>query len=944
MLRTELVDLVNGGTAWAFVGSGVSAAAGYPTWSHLVEETLILTPEAERERIRSDARFDKAFREKRYEMCFSVIEKYTDRDHLERVVVEQLAVEREPGAIASLLSDWPFAGYVTSNYDMALESILKQRPKSSWVSVGNTDSEIRKVSGEAKEVVWHVHGAIGLDKNKSQLVLTEEDYDNLYLEGSRLQRQLLALLTQRRVVFIGFGFGDPELQRILKVVARYTSPTQPIFAFLSGTRSPDEEASRLELLQLYNVDVIPYEVVDGSHGALTDLINNIYGPFVLRRSLRFGRPSRTCPSYDPETTGLLVYNELALRGGAPVAQDALGTLVRARVLALLRHGGPATIDELTQDLLERTRCLREASPAIDAARVDRDAAANSLSTAIAELEDLRLVEGLNGLLGPAVQLTPEGERLTQEQAAAAQLMTQQFAASLESRAKSAEPLLEREARCRIASVAQAFLQDCATRRALGVAMAWYSPEVDFRSYHIVGLLQGLSGYAEELTDADEGKVLVDIIKSILAHPSEAEAKYMGSLMQARFGLCLMGFDPETVAARTRELSRTLFLLDSTTLIPAMGRGSVGHGAAKQLLAQIERVGAAAATTDLLAVEVAEHARWALKELGQSRALTTVRALAAATGRAGAGDNVFIEGCIAEAEAGRSLHFDWYLDSVCDASAGHEARDEVFQDAIRHNGIACLAFADWEGFTEDLWVSRDDLEQQIADRRVASGTYTHRRQVQAEAEALIAVQQLRSAAFKVGGRTFADAYFLSHSRVIDDVSRPARPITMRPQAAQQWLSTLTACDPTELAFIVNGILWELSERGMSIVDLGRITTVFSPLIDASKSQLEEEVAKHRALVAERYGEHAPSAFAEVQPLDAPFVAETYFAAKSRALEATVSERDRMLEKARQEAALTQKEREELQELRAKSKLKKSETKRKRHKLASRATKRTKKRKR
>jgi len=936
MLRTELVDVVNSGTAWAFVGSGISSDAGYPSWLQLVEQTLILTPEPARERIRGDPRFGKALRDEHYETCFSVIEECTDREHLERVVGELVGVEREPGSTASSLSDWPFAGYITSNYDMSLESILTKQPNSSWVPVGNTPSEIRKVSGEARELVWHVHGAIGLDKQKSRLVLTEKDYDDLYLEGSPLEKQLRALLTQRRIVFVGFGFKDPAIRRILRVVGKYTNPTQPILAFLSGADSADDLASRLDLLQNHNVDVIPYEVVDGSHGALTGLIR-IYGSLVLGRSLRFGQPSRPCPSYDPETTGLLVYNDLVLRQGSPVAEDALGALLRARVLALLRYEGTSTIEELAQDLLERIRCLKEASLPVDVAQVGRDAAKATLSGAVSELEHLGLVERSDGGLGPAVQLTPEGEGLTEKQAAAAQLLAQQFAASLEARAQRAEPSLERDAQLRIASAAQKFLQDCATKRALGVAMVWYSPGVDFRSYHIVALLQELPRYAEELTDAQEGKGLLDIIKSILAHPNEAEVKYMGSLMQAHFGLCLMGFDPEGVAARTRELSRTLFLLDSTTLIPLMGRGSIGHVAAKQLLSQIERVGAAVATTELLAVEVAEHARWALKELGDSRALTTVQALAAAVGRAGAGDNVFIEGCVAEAEAGRSLDFDRYLDSVCDAPAGHEASDEVFQDAIRRNGLACLAFADWEGFTEELWASRDDLEQQIAGRRAASGTYKHARQVQAEAEALIASQQFRSGAFKLAGRTFADAYFLSHSRVIDDVSRPGRPITLRPQAAQQWLSTLTACDPDELAVIVNGILWELSERGMSIIDAGRIRTVFSPLIDASRSRLDEEVARHKALVAERYGEDATRAFAEADPLDVPFVTESYFAAKSRELEAALSERDRMLEKTRERAALTEKEREELQELRARSKQKQLETRRKRRKPTASAKK-------
>ena len=37
MLRTELIDLINGGDAWAFIGSGVSADAGGPTWDQLLE-------------------------------------------------------------------------------------------------------------------------------------------------------------------------------------------------------------------------------------------------------------------------------------------------------------------------------------------------------------------------------------------------------------------------------------------------------------------------------------------------------------------------------------------------------------------------------------------------------------------------------------------------------------------------------------------------------------------------------------------------------------------------------------------------------------------------------------------------------------------------------------------------------------------------------------------
>jgi len=930
MLRTDLIDLVNSGTAWAFVGSGVSVDAGYPIWEDLVNGALGATPEASRERIANDPQFKSALRDARYEACFSVIEKFTDRDHLEKVVKAQLAEKRERAQIASIIAEWPFAAYATSNYDTLLESILNERLDSSWTPVGNTSSEIPKVSGDARDLVWHVHGSVALEEERSRLILTEQDYDDLYLEGSTLERQLRGLLTQKRFIFVGFGFNDPELRRLLKIVAKYTTPARPILAFLARAPSSEgEPGQQLDLLEQYNVDVIPYPLVDGTHSALSDILDT-HSALVLGRSLRFGQQTRPCPSYDPETTGLLVYNELALSGKSPVADDALGALVRARVLSLLRHRGPVTIAELTEDLHERSRQLQQPLPATAQAKTTRDSAPHSIANAVADLEEQGLIESIDGGLGPAVHLTPVGDRLTDNHAAVARLMGEQFTASLQSRARSAGAHLAENSQLQVASAAESFLKECVTKRALGVAMAWHSTNVDFRSYHVVALLQALPSYAQQLGNIGEAKVLIHVIRSILSESKDIELKYLGSLMQAHFGLCLMGLDPGAVAARTRELSRTLFLLDSTTLIPLLGRSSAGHGAAKQLIDQIRRVGAAVATTKLLALEVAEHARWALKELGETRTLGTLQALAAATGRAGARENVFIDGCVAEAAAGHPTDFDRYLDSVCGVSTGHLASDEVFEGAIRKNGVACLSFSEWDGFSDELWPLRDELQAEIGERRRANKTYHHDRQVRAEAEALLAVRYLRAGTFGLADQRFVDGYFLSHSRVIDEVVRD-RPVTMRPQAVHQWLSTLTNCGPDELGVIVNCILGELSERGMSIVNEGHIRAVFGPLIDGSRARLQEERERHRDLIAERYGERQASAFGDVSPLDIPFVAESYFAQKSRDLEAA-------LRAAQAKASLDAKERQELQTLRALKKLKEGQTKRKRRKTLARPKKR------
>ncbi len=85
----------------------------------------------------------------------------------------------------------------------------------------------------------------------------------------------------------------------------------------------------------YNVDVIPYRISDGSHHDLHEVLE-AYGSFIVGRSLSFGQAPRRAPSYDPETTGLFIYNTLVLREGSSTTPDALLQLLSARILSLAK--------------------------------------------------------------------------------------------------------------------------------------------------------------------------------------------------------------------------------------------------------------------------------------------------------------------------------------------------------------------------------------------------------------------------------------------------------------------------------------------------------------------------------------------------------------------------------------------------------------------------------
>jgi hypothetical protein len=706
------------------------------------------------------------------------------------------------------------------------------------------------------------------------------------------------------VVFVGFSFEDAELQRLLKTAALYCNPARPAFAFLSGLSGSDGEQKRIELLERCNVDVIPYELIGDSHKPLVALLR-VYSSFILKRDQKFGQPQRQCPSYHHETTSLLVYNKLAATRTVDIAGDTLGSLLKARVVSLLKFKGPQTFEALASDLAERIRVLR-GLPASDIDNITR-----FIRQYVSELSAHGLVEGTD-----PIRLTKEGAELTENQAAAAKTLHEQFTSSLLERAVAVRGIDDISAG-RIAHAAEGFLVSCVEHRALGISMTLCSPDAKIRNYHIVALLQNLPEFMAQL-DSEEALVLVDVITGFLARPSDAEARYLGVALQARFSVTLLGYDPDLVQARVRQLAKTLFVIDASMLIHLLARSSVGHAAALSILNRLQQFNTPLFTTDRLVTEVAEHARWARDHI-KTRSGLTPEVLMAVTGHAGLHTNLFLDGFLREVtDGGKRFDFDGYLDSICGDPRGHGATDNVFRAAIEKCGIPCRYLNEWEGFTKELYSERDEIADKIAERRRGRKTYRHDRQVQAEAEALIIVEKLRDQEFRMDGVQVEDSYFISNTRVIDQVKSTSLPITMRPSSILQWLSTLTPTDTHELTGLVSALLWEMSERGFTVVDKKHIQNTFSPLISASESELRQELAVNRALMANRYGEASERSFSDLSGIEVPVVLHSIYAQRALELEKRLHIETAAKQAALATAGLNDEERKDYLRLRAKQK--------------------------
>jgi len=916
MIRTDLIDIINKGGVWAFVGSGPSIDSGCPNWDKLVSDTVARAEASVQSNILEDSLYQEALLKKEYPKCFSRIAFFLGRDKLNKIVIEEIKKFNQPGKIYRLLADWPFAGYITSNYDDLIEASLTLSKQYGWSSVGNINDEIKKISRDVSNVVWHIHGSAKLPEDKSKLILTEEDYDDFYLDDTEIKSQLKSLLSQRRLVLVGFGFNDIELKRLLKLVGKLTNPSRPIIAFIDGLDGQYNIEKRKELLEKYNIDVIPYNVVNSSHEQLLELFR-VYSSFVLRRSLKFGLPERPCPSYFPETTGLLIYNELCLRGGSHISENILAYLLKARVLSFLKSQGPCSLEDIVQDLEARAKAIRGDS-------VDSDKLIEEINKVIKELNAANLVATNKEETGPTIiTLSAQGQEFVAEQSGTASRLEDQFFSSLKTRAEENLQGNEEGAE-RVAKAAKSFLLECVDRRALGVALTQYAWQSDFQSYHMVALLQELPKFIQQLASSSEATALINLVEGVLSNPSAAEAKYIGISLQAKFGVHLLGFDPDTLRARVEEISKTFFLIDSSTLIPFLAKDSIEYNSAKHLVDHLQRLGSFLATTKMLVEEVAEHARWAFNKVDSDKVLfgtnLGIEVLKTVTGRGGERHNAFLDGFVEDVSKGIVIpNFEKYMLTNCETKIIDSLHStETYDKAFERKGIKSFKLQDFNGFSYEIWAERDEKQAQITERRKAIGTFRHDRQTRAEAEALIIIKNIRKKEFKIINKDFSNAYFISNTRIIDEISETNLPITMRLATALQWLATITSCGIDELSFLFNNLLGELLDKGFEIVDKGKLQNSFSHLIDASKEKLEEEIETHKVLISQRYGENAIHAFNETSLLEKPFLYCGYYAQKAEALAMELEAEKKKQSEDKRPKKIEAKERDELERLRMKEK--------------------------
>ena len=186
-----------------FMGAGVSAGAGLPTWGTLLDglaEDAGFGP-AERSRLAAMDPLDRAQ---------LVSRRLGDPLHFKQAICAALRVHDRVAVAHALLAALPVRELITTNYDDGFERAAEatRRP----VAV----LPYAPASGSQRWLL-KMHGSV---TNPEDIVLTREDYVRYGERSAALAGIVQAMLITRHMLFVGFSMTDDNFHRIVDAVRR----------------------------------------------------------------------------------------------------------------------------------------------------------------------------------------------------------------------------------------------------------------------------------------------------------------------------------------------------------------------------------------------------------------------------------------------------------------------------------------------------------------------------------------------------------------------------------------------------------------------------------------------------------------------------------------------------------------------------------------------------
>jgi len=251
-----------------FAGAGLSAPAGFVSWSELlrpIAEELDLEVEKETDLV-ALAQYH----------CNSNL---ANRGRLNQLLINELSDEAKITTNHKILARLPVSTYWTTNYDKLIEKALTEAGK-----IPDTKHCIKQLSFTKRgrdAVVYKMHGDID---HPDEAVLTKDDYEAYHVKMQPFINALSGDLVSKTFLFLGFSFTDPNLDYILsRVRVAYSTDqrqhycVQKLVAADAG-ESPADTDYRKRKQELFIQDLLRFGIKTipvTDYSEITDLLGQL---------------------------------------------------------------------------------------------------------------------------------------------------------------------------------------------------------------------------------------------------------------------------------------------------------------------------------------------------------------------------------------------------------------------------------------------------------------------------------------------------------------------------------------------------------------------------------------------------------------------------------------------------------------------------------------------
>jgi hypothetical protein len=247
-----------------FIGAGVSAAAGLPSWKRLVE---ILLDRARARRTPQNTLDEIALLAERnqYIDALSAAEHALGAPDFGAAVERALDDDTYPvpdvaHAVAALAPK--LRAVLTTNLDGLLERAFDGK----WRAIARATGDIAQRRG----YILKLHGTL---IERATWVLTRAQYDRAMYADPQLQGAFSALFHACPILFVGYGLADDDLDIVLGRVRALAGAAAPRhFALVAADTVTPFRRSRLEQ---GGIRLITYDNPDGKHRAVTAALRDL---------------------------------------------------------------------------------------------------------------------------------------------------------------------------------------------------------------------------------------------------------------------------------------------------------------------------------------------------------------------------------------------------------------------------------------------------------------------------------------------------------------------------------------------------------------------------------------------------------------------------------------------------------------------------------------------